>query len=158
MSRLKSSLLLLAVSALCLAQTGTEVMTPEVRRVGDKLACLCGICNNTVGTCPMLRCEHAYPARQRLAKALAIGKSDDQIVKAEVKMFGLRALSGPPTEGFSLLAWVMPMIAVAIGLGVVALVFKRLRGRPAIAGAPEIDADLLDRYHDQIEKEVAKLE
>jgi cytochrome c-type biogenesis protein CcmH len=158
MSRLKSSFLFLAVSALCLAQTGTEVMTPEVRRVGDKLACLCGICNNTVGTCPMLRCEHSYPARQRLAKALALGKSDDQIVKAEVKMFGLRALSGPPSEGFSLLAWVMPIIAVAIGLGVVAVVVKRLRPHSAAAGAPEIDGELLDRYHEQIEKEVAKLE
>ena len=155
---MKASLLFLVVSAVCLAQTGTEVMTPEVRRVGDKLACLCGICNNTVGTCPMLRCEHSYPARQRIANALAIGKSDDQIVKAEVKMFGLRALSGPPSEGFSLLAWVMPMIALAIGLGVVALVFKQIRPRPAAAGAPEIDHDVLDRYHDQIEKEVAKLE
>jgi cytochrome c-type biogenesis protein CcmH/NrfF len=155
---LKTSFLLLAMCALGLAQTGTEVMTPEVRRVGDKLACLCGICNNTVGTCPMLRCEHSYPARQRIANALAIGKSDDQIVKAEVRMFGLRALSGPPSEGFSLLAWVMPMIALAIGLGVVALVFKRLRTRPAAAGVPEIDHELLDRYHEQIEKEVAKLE
>jgi cytochrome c-type biogenesis protein CcmH len=155
---LKASFLFLAVSVLGLAQTGTEVMTPEVRRVGDKLACLCGICNNTVGTCPMLRCEHSYPARTRIANALAIGKTDDQIVKAEVKMFGLRALSGPPSEGFSLLAWVMPMIALAIGLGVVALVFKRLRAHPAAAGAPEIDGELLDRYHEQIEKEVAKLD
>jgi cytochrome c-type biogenesis protein CcmH/NrfF len=155
---LKTSILLLAMAAVGLAQTGTEVMTPEVRRVGDKLACLCGICNNTVGTCPMLRCEHSFPARTRIAKGLAIGKSDDQIIKAEVKAFGLRALSGPPSEGFSLLAWVMPMIALAIGLGVVALVFKRLRPRTAMAGAPDMDHEVLDRYHDQIEKEVAKLE
>jgi hypothetical protein len=49
----------------------------------------------------------------------------------------------------------MPFIAVAFGLGAIWIAIRRYR-RPA--GGPEIDAAVLARYHDQIEKEVDKLD
>ena len=58
------------VTAICLAQSASELQTPEIRRVGDKLACLCGACKNTVATCQMLHCHYAYPARQKIARML----------------------------------------------------------------------------------------
>ena len=63
-SRLLLSWLLAAV---CLPQTSTQLVTPEIRRVGDKLACKCGACNNTVATCPMLECHYSMPAREKIA-------------------------------------------------------------------------------------------
>ena len=94
-----------------------QVQTPGVRRVGDRLACKCGTCNNTVGNCPMLECHYSHPARQRISKMLDQGMSDDAIVAVFVKEQGLSALAAPPAEGFNLLGWLMPFIALAGGLG-----------------------------------------
>ena len=88
MRRLRSSVLLLMLAAVCLSQTPMQVQTPGVRRVGDRLACKCGTCNNTVGNCPMLECHYSHPARQRIAKMLDQGMSDDAIVAVFVKRTG----------------------------------------------------------------------
>lgn len=143
-------------AGLCLAQSSTEFLTPAVRRVGDKLACLCGSCKNTVATCQMLGCHYSSPARETIAKLQATGMSDQAIVDEFVKKEGLKALAVPPTEGFSLLGWAMPFVAIGIGLAVIYLFIKRFH-KPAAAGAP-IDNAVLDKYHEQIEKDLAKLE
>src|ERR1700682_2893495 len=98
MSRWRSSLLILLVTAISLAQT-SDLLDPNVRRVGEKLACLCGGCKNSVGTCPMLGCHDATPKRERIKKMLAEGRTDQQIVDAAVKQEGLQALVTPPAEG-----------------------------------------------------------
>src|ERR687893_2438415 len=104
MLKFKSSLLLLLLAAVCLPQSATKLVTPDIRRVGDKLACKCGACNNTVATCQMLECHYSLPARERIAQMQKTGASDDTIVKAFVKESGLAALAAPPAEGFHLLA------------------------------------------------------
>lgn len=158
MRRYRNSLLLVLLAGLSLAQDSTEVISPEVRRVGQKLACLCGTCKNTVGSCPMLQCHYSSPAREKIAAMKAAGQSDDQVVAVMVAENGKQALSQPPAEGFSLLAWIMPFAAILLGLLAIVLFVKRFHGKRAAAGLPPLDEALLDRYHDQIEKEVAKLD
>jgi len=63
-----------------------RVMTPEVRRVGDKLACLCGISITTVGPAPCCAAEHSY-LRASASRTLWPSQVRRSIVKAEVKMF-----------------------------------------------------------------------
>src|SRR3954447_24313406 len=116
MQKFKNSFLLLVLAAVCLPQTATQLVTPEIRRVGDKLACKCGVCNNTVATCQMLECHYSLPARERIAQMQRTGADDKTIVDAFVKESGLSALASPPTEGFNLLAWTMPFIAISFGL------------------------------------------
>lgn len=160
MRQWKSSLLLILLAAVCLPQTSSEIMTPAVRRVADKLACKCG-CNNSVGTCTMLQCHYAEPARQKVAALQAEGKSDDDVLKVFVQESGLSALAVPPTEGFSLLAWIMPFIVLGLGLGAVTLYVKRYHPKRAAAAAaalPEVDPEVLARYRDRIDKEVSRLE
>ena len=144
--------------AAALAQSSSQLLTPEIRRVGGRLACLCGTCNNTVGDCPMLECHYSKPAREKIAAKLSIGESDDQIVQGVVKETGLQALAAPPQEGFSLLAWVMPWIAISIGLIVIWLFMRRFSAQRHPAAAPELDAALLSRYRDNNEKDMAKLD
>lgn len=123
--------------------------------MGDKLACKCGACNNTVATCQMLECHYSLPAREKIGSMQKTGLSDDAIVDNFVKEGGLAALASPPTEGFHLLGWLMPFIAISLGLGVVALWFKHsLRARSAPAPLPVIDR----RYQDKIDKELQELE
>lgn len=145
------------IAALCLAQSASD--NAAVRRVGDRLGCLCGSCKNTVATCQMLGCHYSSPAKEKIAKMAAEGKSDQEIVDSFVKAEGLKALAVPPTEGFSLLSWVMPFVVIGLGLvAIYAFVQSKRKVRPAAADAPQIDKALLDRYHDQIEKDLAKLD
>lgn len=145
---------MLLLAAICLSQTPTEVLTPAVRRVGDRLACKCGACNNTVGNCPMIECHYAYPARQRIAKMLAEGQSDEAIVAVFVKENGLSALAAPPAEGFNLLSWVMPFVAIGVGLGAIWLYIKRFRKPLPVAVAPPADP----RYRERIEKDLTEFD
>jgi cytochrome c-type biogenesis protein CcmH len=152
----KSSLLLLLVSAVCLPQSGTRLVTPDIRRVGDKLACKCGACNNTVATCQMLECHYSLPAREKIADMQKAGMGDQQIVDAFVKEGGIAALAAPPMQGFNILAWTMPFIGIAIGLAAIALWIRRFR-KPKQALQP-VDVAVDDRYQKRIEQEMADLD
>lgn len=146
-----------AVTAISLAQT-SDLLDPGVRRVGDKLACLCGGCKNSVASCPMLGCHYATPMREKIRKMLAEGKTDQQAVDAVVQQQGIQALVTPPAEGFNILAWVMPFVAIGLGLLLITLFIRRMTAKRVAAEAPELPGELLDKYHDQIEKETSKLE
>jgi cytochrome c-type biogenesis protein CcmH len=156
MSRLRSSLLVLALAAISLGQTASQLVTPEIRRVGDKLACLCGACKNTVATCQMLQCHYSYPARQRIAEMQAKGMSDQAIIDVFVKENGTRALAVPPAEGFNLLGWVMPFLAIGAGLAAIYMFIQKYR-KPVPAAA-DSDPAVLDAYRERIESDLAKLD
>jgi cytochrome c-type biogenesis protein CcmH len=147
------------VATLSLAQTSTTLLTPAVKRVGVRLACLCGACKNTVADCPMLQCEYSHPARQKIAAMLQQGMSDDAIVKSFVDQQGMQALAVPPNQGFNSLVWIMPWVAVGLGLVAVWLFIRRYSSRKAVvATSPQIDPVVLDRYRENIEKDLEKLD
>lgn len=107
----------------------------------------------------MLECHYTKPAREKIAAMQKLGVSDDQIVDAMVKGRGLQALSAPPEEGFNRLAWVMPWVMVSLGLAAIWLFIRRLERKKAVAAAaPELDPEVLNRYRDNIEKDLAKLD
>lgn len=105
----------------------------------------------------MLECHYSKPARDKIAAMQAKGMSDEAIVQSFIQEQGLQALSSPPTTGFSGLAWIMPWVAIALGLGAIYLFVIRIRRVPA-STAPPIDPEVLQRYHDNIEKDLAKLD
>ena len=86
----------------------------------------------------------------------AAGKSDNAIVDTIVAENGREALAIPPTQGFTLLAWVMPYMAVLFGLIAIWLFFRRSSARRH--PVPDADPAVLDHYHERIEKDLAKLE
>jgi cytochrome c-type biogenesis protein CcmH len=143
------------LAALSLGQVSSELVTEDIRRVGSKLACLCGSCKNSVGDCAMLACHYSKPAREKIKAMQAEGKSDQEIVDAFVKEEGIRALVTPPAEGFNLLAWAMPFVMIGIGLGAIWWFIRRF-SKPA--AAPGIDPRIVERYQDAIEKDLSKLD
>ncbi|HET8550425.1 MAG TPA: cytochrome c-type biogenesis protein CcmH [Bryobacteraceae bacterium] len=157
MRPLRNKLLLLLLAAVCVAQSPVELVRPEIRRVGDKLACKCGSCASTVGSCPMLQCHYSHPARQKIDDMQKQGKSDEAIIQAFIKQEGLSALAAPPAEGFSLLSWVMPFVAILFGLALIWLYIKRFR-KPAAATSVSTAAPVDERYRERIEKELSELE
>src|SRR6476659_1205284 len=155
-------LLAIALAGICLPQTATRLVTPEIRRVGDKLACKCGSCNNTVATCQMLQCHYSEPAREKIAKMQSTGASDQGIIDSFVQESGLSALASPPTTGFHLLGYIMPFIVIVLGLGAIAVWMKRFRATNEVLApaTPESQAasQIDERYRARIEKEMAELE
>lgn len=153
----------LLVTGLSIPQTSTTYVTPEIRRVGDRLACKCGSCNNTVATCQMLECHYSSPARTKIATQLKEGKSDQAIVDSFVKEVGLAALAAPPAEGFNLLGYVMPFVAITLGIAAILVYWKRFKQPAAAAhaegGAPPPTPSANDeKYRKQIEAELAEMD
>ena len=151
----KASLLVLLATALCLAQTANEYESPDVIHVAGMLNCNCG-CHLRMdcvmpptGICPVCKA-----AKIRIANMKKEGKSDSQILDQFVAENGAGVLAVSPGPWGN----ATPYIALSLGLGVVLLAIRYYRRvRPAPAVAPGDDA-ALSRYHDQIEKDLSKLE
>jgi len=156
MRRFKTSFLLALVATVALlAQTASEKPSVDVRRVGMRLACQCG-CKDSVATCSMLECGFSKPAKERIAKMQAIGMSDQQIIDAFIRDYGPGIYLSPP----SAFGWIVPYASVGVGLFVIWLFVKKYRKPRPLAeiGPIEIDDPQLEKYKDQIEKDLASLE
>jgi len=159
MYRLRISLLaVIAAVALSLsgdAQTAAEKPSNDVRRVGARLQCQCG-CKDSVATCSMLECSFSKPAKEKIAKMQAVGMSDDQIVQSFIQQYGAGIYLAPP----SAFGWIIPYASIGVGLLVIWAFLKKYRKPKPLAeiGPMELDDPALEKYKDQIEKDLAKLE
>jgi len=148
-------LIVLLLAANLLAQS----MTPEVKRIGDRLACQCGSCNNQVSTCPMLNCHSATPLREEIAGMVRQGLNADQIVSAFVDKYGKVILAAPPAEGFDLMAWILPFIVLLSGFVFVYwLIRVWLIRKPALASGTAGTSEIPESYQKRIERELKDLE
>jgi len=151
----KASLLVLLATAFCLAQTANEYESPDVIHVAGMLNCNCG-CHLRMdcvmpptGICPVCKA-----AKIRIANMKKEGKSDQQILDQFVAENGASVLAVSPGPWGN----ATPYLALTLGLALVLLSIRYYRRvRPAPAVAPGDDATL-SRYHDQIEKDLSKLE
>ena len=73
MHRLRNIFLGSILGIAMLAQNASLMMNPDVKRVGMKLACLCGACKNSVGDCPMIGCHYAIPGREKIEQMQKTG-------------------------------------------------------------------------------------
>jgi cytochrome c-type biogenesis protein CcmH/NrfF len=148
-------LLLIALAALALSQTASEKPSADVRRVGMRIACQCG-CKDSVATCSMLECEYSKPAKLRIAQMQAVGMSDEQIIQAFVRQYGPGIYLAPPNA----FGWIVPYGSVGVGLGIIWLFIRKYRKPKPLAqiGPVEIDDPALEKYKEQIEKDLANLE
>ena len=159
MYRFRISLLaLVAAAALSLsgdAQTAAEKPSNDVRRVGARLQCQCG-CKDSVSTCSMLECSFSKPAKEKIAKMQAAAMTDDQIVQSFIRENGAGIYLAPP----SAFGWIIPYASIGAGLLVIWAFIKRYRKPKPLAevGPIELDDPALEKYRDQIEKDLAKLE
>jgi len=155
MRRFKNSLLLVILAVAALAQTASEKPSLDVRRVGMRLQCQCG-CKDSVATCSMLECGFSKPAKEKIARMLALGMSDQQIIDDFVREYGPGIYLSPP----SAFGWIVPYASVGFGLVVICLFLKKYRKPRPLAeiGPIELDDPELARYKDQIEKDLANFE
>jgi cytochrome c-type biogenesis protein CcmH len=145
---------MVAVCSLAWAQTAAEKPSVDVRRVASHIGCQCG-CKDTVATCAMLECSFSKPAKERIAKLQAQGSTDKTIIDQFVAEFGPSVYRGDP----SAFGWIVPYLLIAPGLALILWFVRRYRKPRAIPEiGPEPDDPALAKYHEQIEKNLARLE
>lgn len=157
MQRLKTLALVGLLASLSIAQNPMDFISPEIKRVGMKLACLCGSCRNSVGDCSMIACGYAFPAKQKIKQLQTMGSSDQNIVGRFIKEQGIKALATPEATGFGLIGWLMPGFAALLGLIAVGVYIKRFR-KPMPAPAVSVEPAALAAYESTAAKELDRME
>ena len=155
MQRFKSSLLVFVIAVAALAQTASEKPNVDVRRVGARLQCQCGGCKDSVATCSMLECHFSKPAKERIAQMQSVGMSDDQIVQAFVRDYGMAVYLAPPNA----FGWIVPYACVGLGLVVILLFIRKYKPKPMTnLGTVEPEDPELAKYQEQIDQDTKNLD
>jgi cytochrome c-type biogenesis protein CcmH/NrfF len=143
------------VAVVALAQTASEKPSVDVRRVGARLQCQCG-CKDSVATCSMLECHFSKPAKERIAQMQSVGMSDEQIVQAFIRDYGMAVYLATPNAW----GWIVPYATAGLGLVVILLFLRKYYKPRVMTDLGEIDADdpELAKYKEQIEKDTANLD
>ena len=134
---------------------GAGDSTSRVEKLGHQMMCVCS-CSQILMECNHVGCAYSSTMRQELAEAVDAGKSDQAVLAMFVEKYGTTVLAAPTHSGFDRVAWLLPYIALVVGIGGVALVVRAWHKRrvPAMvaAGSGLSSADL-SRLREQARKE-----
>jgi cytochrome c-type biogenesis protein CcmH/NrfF len=135
-----------------MAQSATELESDKMNRVAKRLQCNCG-CNMDM-TCRMepYMCGTCKKFKTQIYALQQAGKSDDEVMAQLVSENGKGIVATHPGSIGSILSYT----GLGVGLLLIFWFYRRYR-RPAPVGE-NVDAAVLERYHDQIEKETSKLD
>ena len=157
MRPLSLSIGLALVLLICPALLG-DVEWEDVLRVTDNIVCTCGCPPTVLSACS---CGRAGEMNREVRGMLEEGRSDEEIYEFYVAQFGARVLAAPRAEGFNLLGWILPFVALGLGGGVVVAAYRRLREDPGGPRGPsESHAKRMadPQLRERIQKELADLD
>jgi cytochrome c-type biogenesis protein CcmH/NrfF len=124
------ALTIVMVVPLMVPMRSARAAAPSGQEIAEGLTCQCG-CGLTVANCNHPNCSFSVPMREHIDTMLAHGMSRAAIIGYFRKQYGEKILSAPTTQGFNLLAWTMPFVALIVGGGLVVLMMGRWRGGPS---------------------------
>jgi cytochrome c-type biogenesis protein CcmH len=116
-----------ALIALLLAgPAGASEERPTAAELESEL--VCPVCQATLDTS---NAPVALRMKAFIRRRIAAGDTKSEIKAELVDQFGPAVLAEPPTKGFELIAWVLPLAGLALGaaaVGVLAWRWSRTRG------------------------------
>jgi cytochrome c-type biogenesis protein CcmH len=127
---------------------------PTLRELEGEL--MCPTCETTL---ELSNAPAANQIRRFVRVRIAAGDTKSEIEDKLVAEFGRGVLASPPKEGFDLLAWVLPLLAVGVGAGVIGLLVVRWSRRrepetwlqePSANGRADLDPALEKRLEDEL--------
>ena len=160
----RSSLILFIVSihasVLLMACTNAQSDVPPIEQRAQALnrSIMCPVCPGE--SIDQSQVALAVQMRGIVNKKLAEGWTDEQVREFFVERYGPSVLLEPPTEGVSLLVWLVPPIGVAAAVLVFIAVVRHMRRRPEESpiidgGDDEMPDDELQTYYERIEASVS---
>jgi len=123
--------------------------------LGHRMMCTCG-CGQILLECNHVGCQSSDKMRNELMAGLDRGDNDDLILQGFVQNYGPTVIAAPTTTGFNRVAWVMPFLALALGVGFVVVLVREWKKRPAPALADGISIppnNELDALRERARKE-----
>jgi cytochrome c-type biogenesis protein CcmH len=145
----------LLVCTTLIALLGAGEPASRFNALGHQLMCICG-CSQILLECNHVGCPDSDGMRNELMAAVTRGDSDSLVQQSFVQKYGPTVLAAPTTTGFDSTAWIMPIAALFIGFGIVVLVVRSWKNRPAPAlagGVRPVRGTELDQYRNQADKE-----
>ena len=123
------------------APTAPQVDEQTVHEVASQLRCV--VCQTlSVADSPS---ETANQMRAIIRERLAAGESPEQVRAYFVEKYGDWILLSPRKSGFTLLVWLVPFVALGIGLVLVAVVVRRWSRAPQGAVPAQLDPAVRER-------------
>jgi cytochrome c-type biogenesis protein CcmH len=135
--------------------SGAADPATRFNEIGHQLMCICG-CGEILLECNHVGCPDSDGMRNELMAAVTRGDSDSLVQQAFVQKYGPTVLAAPTTQGFDRTAWIMPIVALLVGLAIVLLIIRSWKNRPAPAladGLRPASGPELDQYREQARKE-----
>lgn len=143
---------------LCVAVFAFMGASDEGRRfknLGHRLMCVCS-CNQILLECNHVGCTYSDRMRGELMAALDRGENDDLALQDFVQKYGPTVLAAPTATGFNRIAWIMPFLALVLGLTTTIFIVLAWKKRPALAapgGVLPVSGGELERFRSQARKD-----
>jgi cytochrome c-type biogenesis protein CcmH len=124
-------------------------------QIGHQMMCICG-CNQILLECNHVGCPASDGMRNELMASVTRGDSDSLVEQGFVQKYGPTVLAAPTTKGFDRAAYIIPPVLLVLGFGLIMLVIRSWKNRPAPAiadGLRPIRGAELEQFRDQAGKE-----
>src|SRR5260221_11066595 len=144
---------LLALAVFAFTGAGDPAM--RFNELGHQMMCICS-CNQILLECNHVGCPDSDGMRNELMAAVSRGDSDSLVEQAFVQKYGPTVLAAPTTKGFDRAAYIVPPVVLILGFGLIVLVIRSWKNRPAPAiadGLKPIRGAELEQFRDQAGKE-----
>jgi cytochrome c-type biogenesis protein CcmH len=143
------------LSAAIFLSLGVADPATRFNEIGHQMMCICG-CNQILLECNHVGCPASDGMRNELMAAVSRGDSDSLVEQSFVQKYGPTVLAAPTAKGFDRAAYIIPFAALFFGFGLIVLVIRAWKNRPAPAladGLRPVRGAELEQFRDQARKE-----
>jgi cytochrome c-type biogenesis protein CcmH/NrfF len=143
----------LFIAVLLLLGAGDD--SARIDRLGHQLMCVCG-CNQVLLECNHVGCSYSTRMRDELTASVTRGDTDNGVLQSFIQTYGTTVLTVPTNRGFNKVAWIMPYLALIIGIAFVVFIVLAWKKRPLVVHASvpaAVRGAELDRFRDQARRE-----
>jgi cytochrome c-type biogenesis protein CcmH len=119
---------------------GADSENARFQRIGGKIMCTCS-CAQMLLQCNHIGCPNSDQMIRQLRASVHEYSNDQDVLNFFRKTWGVTAVVEPDTHGFELLVWVLPPVAIVLGLALLALTIRHWRLRQAKTAPADIHLD-----------------
>jgi cytochrome c-type biogenesis protein CcmH/NrfF len=150
----KTRLILLALVALAVLTPTVSAAQPTLGEIEEEV--MCPVCGTLL---QLAEAPQAQRQKAFISRLIEEGRSEEQIKDALVAEYGDEVLATPEGSGFSLSAYVVPIVAfllAAVALAIGVLRWRRAGGGPSDRGGPTGRGDPSDAESDRLDADLAR--